>query len=182
MFIRIGAWVVDGVQIASYSAFDDLAINDTTGAVQNASPGWGGVVMLSPMTGASAHSQLVGSDGNSVDNYALVDEIPPATADYVESGTPDEIDSYVLSNVPAAYDTVVLVQPIVYAALEGAGAGDIRLGILSDATEVYDAADKPLGTSYAFIQGDPIYADPDGPTAWTVAAANLLELCVKVVA
>lgn len=97
-----------------YAAIDDLGINDTTdpGGGQQMGRLYDAAVLYLAPSGNGTTSQLTGSDSNQVDNYALVDEIPPATADYVQSSTADQYDTYALANVPGGYDTVVLVQPV----------------------------------------------------------------------
>jgi hypothetical protein len=159
-------------------AFDDIAVNDTTGAVQNGRCG-DGSVLYQKSVGNGNSSQFVGSDGNSADNYALVDEVPPDTADYVASSTPGNQDGYTIESIPAPYNAVRLVQPIAYAALAAPGEGDIRTGVRSGGTDYPDAADSPLTDAYQFIRGDVLYADPADSGAWTIAKTNALEVIVK---
>jgi hypothetical protein len=157
-----------------YIAFDDLAINDTTGITQSGRCGDAAVLFL-PASGNGNSSQLVGSDADSVDNYALVDDVPPNTADYVASNTPDAQDTYTIEAIPAPYNAVTLVQPISYAALAAAGEGALRNVLRSGGTDYPDAADKPLTPSYAFVKGDVYYVDPADGAAWTIAKANALQ-------
>jgi hypothetical protein len=162
-----------------YSAFDDVAFNDTTGTVQNGHCGDGAVLLLKP-SGNGNSSQLVGSDGNSVDNYALVDDVPASATDYVASSIVGNLDSYACGDIPDPYNAVTLVQPIAYAALAAAGEGDIRTGVRSGGTDYPDAADRPLTTTYQFIRGDVLYVDPADSGAWTTTKVNALEPLVKV--
>jgi len=164
---------------ASWVAWDDLGTNDTGGATQNTLPADGAVLLLKP-SGNGNSSQLDGSDGNQVDNYALVDEVPPSTTDYVYSDTQDEQDTYVLEDVPSPYNAVRLVQPIAYAALAAAGTGALRMVLRSGGTDYADAADQSLGTTYAFVQGDLRYVDPADSNAWTPAKVNALECGPRV--
>ena len=70
----------------SSSSFDidDLYICDDNGSVNNDFLGDVRVEAIFP-SGNGNSSVLVGSDGNSTDNYALVDEATPSTGDYVGS-------------------------------------------------------------------------------------------------
>jgi hypothetical protein len=154
--------------------FDDLAIADD---------GWigdGAVLLLRP-TGNGASSQWTGSDNDQVDNYALVDEVPPATADYVKTLDADQVDTYALGNVPVQYNAVRLVQPISYAALNVAGVGSLKGVLRCSDGDHEDVAATSLGTSYAFIRGDIYYVDPADSQPWTTARVDALEVGVKSV-
>lgn len=175
--IKVGQ--LSGDVNATRFLFDDTAINDTTGSVQNSWPGDGAVLFLAP-NGNGNYSQLTGSDGNQVDNYALVDEVPPSTDDYVQSETVDQRDTYALADLPGDYDTPVLVQAVAYAAMAAAGEGNIKLTVRSGTTDSDDAADQSLGTSYAYYYGDVKYVDPADNGAWTPARVNALEAGVIV--
>jgi hypothetical protein len=158
----------------SYSGFDDICWNDTLGTYDTTYPGGGGFVILMP-DGNGDQSQLVGSDGNSTDNYLLVDEKPPNTSDYVASGTADNEDDYTLSALAGGYNVINHVMPIVYAALASAGTGGVRSVLRVGGVSYPDAADRMLGTSYGFVQGDLRYIDPSDSAAWTPTKVNALQ-------
>ena len=104
----------------------DLAINDTSGSVQNSWPGPENIFCLRP-NGNGANSDWGGSDGNSTDNYLLVNEIPPDSANYVQDDTSGQIDDYNLDATPAAMnsgDIVNYVQVGVYGGVSDATGGD----------------------------------------------------------
>ena len=65
-------------------------------------------------TGNGFVNQFVGSDGNSTDNYLLVDEQPPSSTDYVGSATTGQQDLYTLTNLTGS-GTVLAVAPTIYA-------------------------------------------------------------------
>ncbi len=70
---------------------DDIAINDTTGSVNNSWPGPGSILLLKPK-GAGNYTQWTPDSGN---NFARVNEIPhTGDSAYVESDTADQIDTY----------------------------------------------------------------------------------------
>lgn len=105
---------------------DDIALNDATGSFQNSWPGEEEVIVLRP-NGNGAFSDWGGSDGNSTDNYLLVDEVPPSSTDYVEDNTSGQIDDYNLEATPAAMessDTINVVHVGVYAAVSDATGAD----------------------------------------------------------
>lgn len=72
---------------------DDIALNDSAGSDNNDLPDDGQIFALYPNANGDS-SQFIGSDGNSVDNYALVDENPPNGADYVQSNVSTDKDLY----------------------------------------------------------------------------------------
>jgi hypothetical protein len=105
---------------------DDLAINDSAGADENTWCGEGEVIVLRP-NGNGDNSQWTGSDGNSTDNYLLVNETPPDTSSYVQSNTSGQIDDYELEATPAAMasnDIINVVHVGVYAAVDDATSAD----------------------------------------------------------
>lgn len=105
---------------------DDCAINDSTGSFQNSWPGEGEVIVLMPDNNGD-NSQWTGSDGNSTNNYQLVDEVPPSSTDYVESNTSGQIDDYNLQATPAAMDSNDIINVVhvgVYAAVSDATGSD----------------------------------------------------------
>lgn len=44
-------------------------------------------------------NEWLGSDGNSIDNYAMVNETPPSTLEYVESSVDGQRDMYKFPNI-----------------------------------------------------------------------------------
>jgi len=160
----------------TYYAFDDIALNDTTGAYENDVPDDAAVLLLTP-NGVGTTTQLTPSAG---DNYACVDEIPPSTSDYVESDTADQQDTYVMQDLSAQYNQIALVQPIFYAGLAASGTGALRGVVRSGGTDYADTADKPLSTTAAFVRGDVHYVDPADNATWTPAKVNALEVGPRV--
>jgi len=125
-------------------------------------------------------SDLVGSDGNSTDNYLLEDESAPNDdADYVQSSTVGDEDTYAYENLASASGSVFAVQLLPWAKKTDAGARAIaavsRLG-----TSEEDGPDLSLTTNYRYFR-DIREADPDGDQ-WTIANFNAAEFGVKVTA
>ena len=77
--------------------FDDIAINDTTGSVNNSWVGPGSILLLKPK-GPGNYTQWTPDSGN---NFARVNEIPYSAAAYVESDTADQIDTYEMQELAA---------------------------------------------------------------------------------
>ena len=94
-------------RLAAANAYDDVYIADTTGSYNNDFLGELTVEHLRPASDDTA--QWLGSDANSVDNYALVDEAGTYNgADYVASSTVGQRDLY----VPTA-STQPITSPVV---------------------------------------------------------------------
>lgn len=79
---------------------DDLAINDTLGDVDNS---WIGRIRnsASAFAGDGLLSEFIGSDGNSVDNYTLVNERPPSSSQMISEFEGNGKKQYF---VPASFD------------------------------------------------------------------------------
>lgn len=105
MSMSIGANLASEANATGEWYFDDHAINDNTTSNQNSYPDEGEVIVRRP-NGNGDNSQWTGSDGNSTDNYLLVDEVTPNDAtDYVESKTSGQIDDYTVEDMPASMDS-----------------------------------------------------------------------------
>lgn len=133
-------------------------------------------------TGAS--SAWLGSDGNSVDNWAMVDDMS-TTTDYVGSSTVGAKDLYEMSNVTVTTGTVYGIQTEFFAAKSDAGTAPGPIDIVerkSDGTERVQAAVAPaatLSTDYQWARGAIRETDPSG-AAWTIASVNSLQVGVQV--
>ena len=112
--------------------------------------------------------QWTGSDGNQVDNYALVDERPPGTADYVLATASDLKDRYTIGNFDAADKVISCVVNWARHLRTGSYVHQVKL-VLDDGTEdVSDAYDSDVSAGYA---GKMYAARPSGG-AWTDAAID----------
>ncbi len=162
---------------AGNTDFDDLYVCDALGSTNNDFLGDVRVQAILP-NGNGNSSQLVGSDANSTDNYLLVDEAAPATADYVESSTVGDKDTYAFGDLTPTTGTVYGVQVLPYAAKTDAGVRSIASVARLSGTEV-DSADKVLSTSYQYLPD--IRETKPGGGAWTISDVNSAEFGVKIV-
>ncbi len=158
--------------------WDDFYVANGAGSVNNDFLGDTRVRCLLP-NGNGNSSQLLGSDGNSTDNYLLVDEATPSTADYVGSATLDQKDTYAFGDLPDASGTIHGVQISAYATKTDAAARNLAIVTRSDGVD-YDGSDVALalGTN-AYVQ-HLRETDPDTAAAWTIAAVNAAEFGAKV--
>jgi hypothetical protein len=166
------ATTIDRWSITTSTAYlvDDVAIFTGTGDW----PGDCRVYCLLP-SGNGTTSQGVGSDGNSTDNYLLVDERPDNTSDYVAITTDDNLDLVTLADLPAGVTAIQGVQTVVVAAKSDAGSKGVKIVRRSGATNFVEASSHALSTSY---QGWSVIDqnDPATTLAWTASNVNALEI------
>lgn len=125
------------------------------------------------------YSQLLGNDGNSVDNYLLVDETSPNTTDFVSSSIDGSIDTYNFQNINSTTGNVAGVFLHAYVSKSGSGgAKSIRLLSRLNGTD-YAGPDKVLSTSYEYM-GQLQEINPDSSVAWTRSDIDNAEFGVEV--
>lgn len=166
---------------AGTSYRDDLYVIDTSGgAPQNDFLGDIRVETLYP-NGNGSSSMLVGSDGNSIDNYLLVDE-HPADDDttYVGSATINDKDTYNYDPLVSTTGTIYGVQTNVRAKKSDAGSRSIAPVLKSGANETV-GANAVLSSSWLNIT-EQVFPTKPGGGAWTIADVNAAEFGVKVTA
>jgi hypothetical protein len=156
---------------------DDFYICNGSGSVNNNFLGDVRVATLAP-TGNGASSQLAGSDGNSTDNYLLVDESPYNTTDYVSSSTSGQKDSYAMADLPGSASSVLAVQQVATLIKTDAGAIQAKHLVRSGATN-YTTAGFNLSAGYVtyFYVRE---TDPNTSAAWTVSNVNAHEAGIEV--
>lgn len=148
---------------------DDLYICDDSGSAQNDFLGDVQIERLSPTGDDTA--TFVGSDADSIDNYLLVDEVPPDGADYVESDTVANDDRYTLADRTLTGD-IIAVKATAKALKDDANPRGLKLIVESGAT-TDTSADKPLAESSQTFEHI-LVDDPDTAAAWTTSAVNAL--------
>lgn len=173
---RINYCSGNGSVSTSYVA--DLYILDSTGATNNDFLGDVAVRTLAA-SGNGTDSQLTGSDGDSTNNYLLVDEHPFASADYVGSATSGLRDTYTLADLPGGVSTVYGVQVSGLMAKSDVSLGTAKLVIRSGGT-LYDGTTRALSTSYVGYY-ERYTINPATGLAWTVSDVNGLEAGMEVV-
>jgi hypothetical protein len=154
--------------------FDDLMISTCDTSDEFA--GDTQIYTLRPNTNG-ATNQGVGSDGNSTDNYLLVDETTVSTADYVEVASGDR-DLYGVQDLPFVNGSVLAVQPRIAAERTQSGAGNIKTVVKLGANETVSADITPPVGSVPYINSPASSAKPGGG-AWTIADINSVELGVE---
>jgi hypothetical protein len=186
----------DGADATLDYVVDDLAVNDTSGSVQNSWPGEGEIIHQYS-NGNGDNSAWTGSDGNSTDNYLLINGVPPNDASYVQSNTSGQIDDYNIDATPAAMestDTINVVMVGVRAAASAATSTDpdIVLRIKASASGTVEESASLDVNSITFNSPVPLPQSPpdtyrlvlyDLPgastTAWTKADLDAAQIGVR---
>lgn len=179
--IRIGS----GADAALSIAIDDLVVLDTTDSGVSGNPcndflGDIRVECLFP-NGNGNSSVLVGSDGNSTDNYLLVDDGAAGADDdstYVESGTVGDKDTYTYTDLTPTSGTVYAIQTLPTARKTDAGTRTMVTVMRTSATE-QDSSAFTLGTTFASIQSDIRHSKPGGAQP-SISDINASEFGIKV--
>jgi hypothetical protein len=136
-------------------------------------------IQLRMPSGNGNSSGMVGSDGNSTDNYLLVDDPPPPNSDtdYVVGDSVGDKDTYAMQDLTPTAGTVFGIQVGHWAKKTDAGARSI-CNVVRSASVEEDSADYSLGTDYDYnfdIRED----DPSG-NQWTISSVNAMEAGTKV--
>src|SRR5436190_2660167 len=134
-----------GAATGSYLAWDDLAINDTSGTLNNGRPGDGRVVLLVP-TGAGSTTALSRGGTDTGANWSQTNELPPSMTQYVFSATAATRDTYALSDLPSGVASINVADVLALAQNSDAGAGSLGLTVKSGATTT-EGPDQAMGTA-----------------------------------
>ena len=172
---------IDGFRVSipnsTNNALSDLVINDGLGTRNNTYSGDIAVIRRLPNANGT-YNQFTGSDGNSVDNYQLVDEAPSDNSDYTYATTSGQKDSYGVEDLPAATISVMGVRAVAKTAKSGAGSAGMSVFVRENGTDTF-GPDIPLSTSFSW-QGDAIReVAPSTATDWTVSDVNAMEIGVR---
>lgn len=162
-------------------AFDDLALNDTTGGADNSWCGDGRVILLKPNGNGDA-SDLTGSDGNSTDNYLLVDEIPSdGDTTYVEGSTSGNRDLYAIEDFSGTGKTIKRVWVEARARDTVAAGGQCKLSVKPSGGSEDKSSAINLLTSYTRIIGTDYTTNPADSGAWEDGDLDALQIGFEVV-
>lgn len=155
-----------------YMAYDDIALNDTAGSINNGQIFDGKVLLLKPNGAGSTTGQTRGGTDTGA-NYSQVNELPPSLTQYVFSATAATRDTYALEDVPAGSWAVNCCEVLAYGQNSDASAGSLGLTVKSGATTNEGTAQSLVTTAQYLRQ---LYeTDPNTSAAWTVSAVNALE-------
>lgn len=179
--LRVGIMVTSGWWPFNPWWFDDVALNDNSGTRNNSWVGDGHIVYLKP-NGDGEHSELTGSDGNQVNNYQLVDDVPVDEADYVEGLSVPLRDSYsLISSLSAVIPpgaTIKHVDVVAVAKTMAAGTDALEGFVRVAAADYYCAVKENLPSDWA-VQRFDFDLNPATAAAWTTAELDGVEAGVR---
>lgn len=162
-----GEWTID----------DLIFIDPNSGTINTGFIGDAAVETLF-VSGDGDVNNGVGSDGNSVDNYALVDEASPSFADYVHLPNVGDKELYQLANSVRSNGVVHGVHISSYMQNSDSGARGAGT-ILKSGTTTTTPADEALGSA-AILSKLVKDINPDTGLRWTLAEINALQVGVQV--
>ena len=152
---------------ASWSLWDDISFGLGD---------WGGDIRFDGIVPDSDDS-VEWTPSTGADNYALVDERPPSTVDYVSTSGSGLTDKYTLGDWSGAAKTPQFVVAWAYAKKDTAGSIQLQLLVDSNADEDVSPA-LDLSTSDAYYS-HLVAEDPDAAGAWTDSTIDALKVGIR---
>lgn len=128
-------------------------------------------------------NQFVGSDGDSTNNYLLVDEAAglSGTADYTTSGTTTEQDMYTLTDLVHTTGTIIGICHASYVAKSDVGTKQYKI-VNRRSSDNKTGTLTPDVTPLNYTSGHYVLTlDPETSAAWTIANVNALQSGVEIV-
>jgi hypothetical protein len=123
---------------------------------------------------------LAGSDGNSVNNYQLVNEPTPSISEYVGGSTAGDRDYYSIGSLSASTGGTFEIFGVQVSGTMGKEAGGSAYGGLLARENGSTTEDNLIGLSTTFTwERFPLDVAPDAST-WTQAKVNNLEVGFQV--
>jgi hypothetical protein len=159
---------------------DDFYVNDDSGsAPENTYFGEAFVVESMIPNGNGNSSQWVGSDGNSTDNYLLVDDSGNDDTDYVRSGLLNDLDTYALSNLSNATGTIRRATHLFVARKDDVATRTLASTLRTNSTDYPSGTNKAMAGTYGVFV-DERTINPDTSLRFTIADLNGIEYGTKV--
>lgn len=155
--------------------WDDVYIDDTTGESTPAAGTPLRFYYVSP-NGNGNYSDWLGSDGDSTDNYLLVDEVVPSASDFVAGLTADEYDSYAMNSITLADGQLVrAVIPTVIAKRNGS-VEQLAIGTRESSTDSIGSDQTPTASYKLYSERQT--TKPTGGD-WEQTSIDGMELVIK---
>lgn len=162
----------------NYPAFDDIAINDTTGSVDNSWCGDGRIIALK--TNASGDiTNLTNSAGTQVNNYTYVDDIPAdGDTTFVYGDSENEYDLYGFEN-PSIPVNNIPKMVWVEGRAKTTGSGTGRMVIKSSGSEITSGS-MALGYEYGVLLSEYYSIDPITSGSWSQETLDAIQAGMKI--
>ena len=160
-----------------YVAIDDLALNNTSGSVNNGKPADAKVLMLRP-TGAGSSTVLTRGGTDTGANWSQTSETPWSNAQYVQSANVGDRDLYATADLPITAVSVAMAELRMSAQNSDGTGGNLALTLKSGAT--VDEGTAPALTTTTAYYHRLLETDPATSAAWTLSALNAVEIGATV--
>lgn len=177
----VRSWQAIGPVGGGYLYVDDIAFNDETGSFENSYPGLGGVFFLKT-NGDGATTEFTPSAGS--DHYALVDDVPANTTDWVQGANAGDLELFNIEDMPDYVTAINVVQPIFQAAVAVSGSNELR-DVVREGTTNYSGSTTQtvisIAPAYVLYRGETYYEQPDGVSgAFDEAALDALQVGFEI--
>jgi hypothetical protein len=160
--------------------YDDVYVLDTTGSTNNDFLGDVVVDTLYP-SGNGNYSQFDGSDGNSVDNYLLVNEAQhDGDTTYVEQSGVGNRDSYTFEDMSGAIGDIHGVSVCAVVNRDDGGARTGNIFCRKSGADYDGTAFTPTASGDYAVHEEIYELEPVATGAWTESGVNASEFGIKV--
>jgi hypothetical protein len=178
-----GQTSLTGVQLVSANNsgantcyFDDWVINDTTGAQNNGRVGDSKIETLVPTLDATPNN---GTPSTGVNHYAVVDEVPWNTTDYITmTNTTGQEELFGFSSLSSTPVSIAGAIASFIGQNSDAGSANLETVVKSSTTES-DGASTALTSSWKLYRTI-LELDPNTSAAWGATAVNAVKAGWKV--
>jgi len=160
---------------------DDLALNDTAGAVDKSYCGDGIVVKVEP-DGNGTHNNWHGSDADDVDNYQMCHEFPKDddTTYVYHDNTSGVQQQFAMSHLSFTGYTILRIYAEARARKTAAAAMTLKLGQLAAGGADVVSAGRALYLTYSRVIGDDSLVNPVDTNPWEEADIDAIEFVAQV--
>lgn len=129
-------------------------------------------------TADTADKDFTASSGS--DNFAMVDDLPFNTSDYVAASAAGALDLYALSDLPFTPVSITAVQAHYLMAKDDATERTARV-VLKSGSTVFNGDTVGVPSSFSYGRSAILETDPNTSAAWTAAAVDALQAGLEVV-
>lgn len=158
---------------------DDLALNDTTGGVDDSWCGDEHYALLVANDNGDVNN-WTGSDGDKVDNFAQVDDIPPdGDTSFVYSDTALQQDMYKVQDFTATGKIVTRIYAECRARDSNATGGQIKIGFKTGGSVYLCTLSRTLMNTYEKIVGDDALVNPADSGIWEDADLDAIQFVTE---
>lgn len=164
---------------SSFGANGDLCDIVVQGGSGASSIGQVRVEWLDP-TGSGSHSDFSGSDGNSIDNYEMVDDDgSDDDASYIESDAIDDADTFTFDSLSSTPASILAVATTIIAKKTDSGSRELESIVRVGGTDYSHAT--AINCTDGYVSSQRVFTtNPATGSAWSAAAVAALEAGVKV--